>query len=313
MERFTEKIRLKAKINPQTIVFPEADDKRVVQAVKIIEREKIADPILLSKDKIKPAQIEEFAADYFERKKHKGITLDQAREMMQDPIYYGAMMVRTGRAKGFVAGAQYTTAAVVRSAIQCLNIKKEYGLVSSCFVMAVPDCRFGAEGVFVYADCGVIPYPTSDQLASISIAAARFARDVLQVEPKVALLSFSTKGSAEGKSVIKVRQALEAIKARTDEFAVDGEIQSDAAIVPAVAQIKAPDSKVAGQANVLIFPSLDAGNICYKLTQRLAKAKAWGPIVLCTEEPCSDLSRGCSVDDIVDATAITVIRAQTGV
>ena len=176
--------------------------------------------------------------------------------------------------------------------------------------MGVPDCTYGENGIFIYADCGVIPYPTSDQLANIAISSARFAQDVLEIVPRVALLSFSTKGSADGRWVDKIKEAVEVAKSKNSGFLIDGELQGDSALIPEVARRKLQESEVAGHANILIFPNLDAGNICYKLTQRLTKGRAIGPIVLGTIQPCSDLSRGCEVEDIIDCTAVTVIRAQ---
>jgi len=310
MEPIIKQLRDQAKTNPKKIVFPESDDARVVEAVKIIEKEKIAEPLLLTQDNLDHKLQEEFANKLFERKAAKGMTLEEAREMVENPLYYGAMLVKHGHADGFVAGAKYNTSSVIRAALSCLNIDRTAGIVSSCFIMAVPNCEYGANGVFVYADCGVIPYPTSEQLAGIAISAGRFARDVLNVAPKVALLSFSTKGSAEGRWVEKIQEAVKIAQGKCDEFPIDGELQPDAALVPEVAKIKLKESAVAGQANVLIFPNLDAGNICYKLTQRLAKARAVGPIVIGTVQPCSDLSRGCNVDDVIDCAAVTVIRAQ---
>jgi phosphate acetyltransferase len=253
---------------------------------------------------------EEFANIFFERKQVKGMTLEEARELAENPLYYAAMMVRKGYADGFVAGASLTSSAVIKAAINCLEIDRSIGLISSCFIMAVPDCPYGENGVFLYADCGVIPYPTSEQLATIGISTARFAKEILGITPRVALLSFSTKGSAEGRWVDKIKEAVEIAKSKNSGFAIDGELQVDAALVPEVAKRKLGDSDVAGRANILIFPNLDAGNICYKLTQRLARARAVGPIILGTAQPCSDLSRGCDVDDVIDCTAVTVIRAQ---
>jgi phosphate acetyltransferase len=310
MDKVIQQLRERAKKDPKKIVFPECDDKRVVEAVKYIEKEKIAIPLLLSHDNMDPARQEEFAAKYFERKQAKGITLEEARQAVEDPLLYGAMMTRYGYADGFVAGAKYTTSSVIRAAINCLNIDRSARVISSCFIMVVPDCQYGSDGVFIYADCGVIPYPTSEQLAGIAISAAKFAKSLLEVEPHVALLSFSTKGSAEGVWIDKVKDAVKIANEREPSFLIDGELQPDAALDPEVAKIKLKDSKVAGMANVLIFPNLDAGNICYKLTQRLAKARAIGPIVLGTVQPCSDLSRGCNVDDVIDCAAVTVIRAQ---
>ena len=310
METIIRRLREKAKEAPKIIVYPEPKDERVIEAIKYIEKEKIAYPLLLTHDNIDHRRQEEFANIYYERKKIKGITFEEARELMENPLYYAAMLVERGGASGFVAGATYTTSSVVRAALNCMEIDKTIGLISSCFIMAIPNCSYGERGVFVYADCGVIPYPTQDQLALIAISAANFARDVLEFEPKVALLSFSTKGSAEGRWIEKVREATKIAKEKAPHFLIDGELQADSAIVKEVAQIKASQSEIAGSANVLIFPNLDAGNICYKLTERLAKARAIGPIILGTKKPCSDLSRGCSTEDIIDCTAVIVIRAQ---
>lgn len=310
MEKIVAQLREKAKKDPRKIVFPEYDDERVAEAIKIVKTEGIAEPIVLSPDNLDHKKQEEFAAIYHERKSARGVTLEEARERMEDPLYYGAMMVRYGHADGFVSGAKTTTSAVIRAALACLSLDRTVGIISSCFVMAIPNCPYGEQGVFVYADCGVIPYPTSEQLAGIAISSARFARDVLDFYPRVALLSFSTKGSAEGRWVDKIKEAVEIAKGKCDEFPIDGELQADAALVPDVARRKLKDSPVAGHANVLIFPNLDAGNICYKLTQRLANGRAIGPIGLGTVQPYSDLSRGCDVDDIVDCTAVTVVRAQ---
>jgi phosphate acetyltransferase len=305
-----ERLRNKAKENPKRIVFPESADKRVLEAVEYIEKERIAIPLLLTHDNMETERQEEFANIFYERKQVKGITLEEAREIAENPLYYAAMMTRFGYADGFVAGATYTSSAVIKATLNCLEIDRALGLISSCFIMVVPDCSYGENGLFIYADCGVIPYPTSEQLASIAISTARFGREVLGMNPHVALLSFSTKGSAEGRWVDKIKEAVEIAKSKNSGFAIDGELQVDAALVPEVAKIKLGDSEVAGRANILIFPNLDAGNICYKLTQRLARARAVGPIILGTVQPCSDLSRGCDADDVIDCTAVTVIRAQ---
>lgn len=310
MKSIIAKLRERAKADPKVIVFPEANDDRIVEATKYIEKEGIAKPLLLTPDNLEPEKQEKFANIFYERKQVKGVSFEESRELMENPLYYAAMMVRHGYADGFVAGAKFTTSAVLRTAINSLELDRSVGLISSCFIMAVPDCPYGEKGVFIYADCGVIPYPSSDQLANIAISCARFAKDVLQIYPRVALLSFSTKGSADGRWIDKIREAVAIAKAKNTGFSIDGELQADSALVPEVAKIKLDKSDVAGKANVLIFPNLDAGNICYKLTQRLAKARAVGPIVLGTIQPCSDLSRGCSVEDIIDCTAVTVIRAQ---
>ncbi len=310
MESVVQNLRERAKKNPKVIVFPEANDERVVEAVERIKNEGIAKPLLLTQDNLEPEKQEEFANLFFERKQVKGVTFEEARELMENPLCYGTMMTRYGYADGFVAGAKFTTSAVVRTALNCLEVDKEARIVSSCFIMAIPNCSHGERGVFVYADCGVIPYPTSEQLANIAISSAQFTKDVLEITPRVALLSFSTKASAEGRWVDKIKEAVEIANAKKSGFLIDGELQGDSALVPEIASRKLGESEVAGRANVLIFPNLDAGNICYKLTQRLAKARAIGPIILGTKQPCSDLSRGCDVEDIIDCTAITVIRAQ---
>jgi phosphate acetyltransferase len=310
MNNIIEVLRERAKSEPKRIVFPESSDERVLEAVKYVEKEKIAYPLLLTHDNLEPEKQEEFANFFFERKQVKGITFEEARELMENPLYYAAMMLKFGYADGFVAGAIFTSSAVIKAALNCLEIDKDIGIISSCFVMVVPNCPYGEAGVFVYADCGVIPYPTSEQLATIAISSARFTKEVLQFTPRVSLLSFSTKGSAEGRWVDKIKEAVEIAKSKNSGFYIDGELQADAALVPEVAKKKLGASEVAGKANVLIFPNLDAGNICYKLTERLAKARAVGPIILGTVQPCSDLSRGCSVEDVIDCTAVTVVRAQ---
>ncbi len=310
MKKVIEKIRTKAKEDPKVIVFPEANDERVIEAVEYIKQEGIAKPLLLTQDNLEPERQEEFANLFFERKQVKGVTFEEARELVENSLYYATMMTRYGYADGFVAGAKFTTSSVVRAALNCLEVDKQAGIVSSCFIMSVPDCTYGEKGVFIYADCGVIPYPTSEQLANISISTASFAKNVLGITPRVALLSFSTKGSAEGRWVDKIKEAVEIAKSKNSGFLIDGELQGDSALVPEIASRKLGKSEVGGRANVLIFPNLDAGNICYKLTQRLARARAVGPIVLGTKQPCSDLSRGCDVEDIIDCTAVTVIRAQ---
>lgn len=310
MNKVIEVIREKAKQNPKRIVFPDAGDERILEAIKYIEKEKIAIPYLLTHDNLDSEKQEEFANLFFQRKQVKGISLEESRELMENTLYYASMMVRYGHADGFVAGSTFTTSSVIKAALNCLELDRRFGTISSCFIMAVPNCSYGENGVFIYADCGVIPYPTSEQLANIALSSGYFTKEVLGFSPRVALLSFSTKGSAEGRWVDKIKEAVTIAKSKTAEFAIDGELQADAALVADVAKRKLGDSEVAGKANVLIFPNLDAGNICYKLTQRLANARAVGPIILGTVQPCSDLSRGCNVDDIIDCTAVTVVRAQ---
>lgn len=303
------KIRNKAKQQIKTIVLPEFQDARVLEAVRVIEREGIANPLLLTKDKMNSEDKKRYAREFYELRKAKGLSLEEAEALLENPLYYAAMMTRGGSAHGFVAGASHTTPDVVRTAIQCLGVDERMGLASSCFIMVVPECEYAEEGTFVFSDCGVIPEPNSRQLAYIAITAAELVKKVLDFNPRVALLSYSTRGSAKGKFVDEVREALNLVKQIQPDLLIDGELQVDAAIVPEVAQIKYPDSVLRGRANVLIFPNLEAGNISYKLVQRLSRARAVGPLLLGLNKPCSDLSRGCSVEDIVDCVAVTAIRA----
>jgi len=304
------RIRERAKAELKTIALPEAEDKRVQQAAKIIEKEGIAKVLLLGRGMLDETKQQEYAQIYYELRKLKGISLDDARESLKDPLYYAAMMTGAGDIDGFVAGASHTTPDVARAAIQCLGVDEEINIASSCFLMGVPDCPYGEGGAFIFADCGIVPDPNPRQLASIAISNAQLAERVLDIKPKVALLSYSTKGSAKGRVIDKVLEALALAKKMRPDLLIDGELQVDAAIIPEVAQIKYPDNLLKGRANVLIFPNLEAGNIGYKLVQRLAKARAIGPLIVGLNKPCSDLSRGCSAEDIVDCVAVTAIRAQ---
>lgn len=305
-----EKIRLQAKKSLKTVILPEAEDERVRAAAGFIEKSGIAKIVLLDEKNISLQQKEKYAADYFQLRKAKLSGIEEARQILANPLYYAAMMTREGKADGFVAGASHTTPDVVRAAIQCLGVDDRLEVALSCFVMAVPDCAYGELGTFIFADCGVIPEPNSRQLACIALATAEFTKKVLNFIPRVAFLSYSTKGSAKGKEIEEIRAAIELARKLAPDLIMDGELQVDAAIVPEVAKIKYPDSPIGGKANILIFPNLEAGNISYKLVQRLAKARAIGPILLGLNKPCSDLSRGCDVDDIIDCVAITAIQAQ---
>jgi len=304
------RIRARAKANLKTIALPEIEDRRVKEAARLIEKEGIAKILLFGRGMLDKGKQDKYAQDYYELRKLKGITPEDAKKVLEDPLYYAAMMARNGGIDGFVAGASHTTPDVARAAIQCLGTDPKINLASSCFVMSVPDCSYGEQGAFIFADCGIVPEPNARQLAAIAVSNAELAKKVFGISPRVALLSYSTKGSAKGRLVDKILEALALAKEMMPGLLIDGELQADAAIVPEVAEIKYPNSLLGGKANVLIFPGLEAGNIGYKLVQRLAKARAIGPLIVGLNRPCSDLSRGCSVEDIVDCVAVTAIRAQ---
>ncbi|MDD4899740.1 MAG: phosphate acyltransferase [Candidatus Omnitrophica bacterium] len=306
-----KKIRERARNRLKTIVLPEYDDARVVEAAKIIEQEKIAKVVLLTKDRIDPKEKERYIQEYYELHKARETDINHVRKLFdEDTLYYGAMMAREGKVDGIVGGACHTTPDMARAAMRCIGIDERISIVSSCFIMSVPDCPYGDKGDFVFADCGIIPDPNARQLACIALAASELAATILDIAPCVAMISYSTKGSAKTKSADKITEGIKLLKEMSPDIVVDGELQVDAAIVPEVAQIKYPDSPVGGNANVLIFPNLEAGNIGYKLTQRLAKARALGPLFLGLKKPASDLSRGCLVEDVVDCVAVTSIRAK---
>jgi phosphate acetyltransferase len=304
-----DKIRAKARSSKKTIALPEYNDKRVAPAARIIEQEGIAKVAFLSPDTIDRNEKERYIAEYFEMRKAKYPDISDVRKLFEDPLYYAAMLCREGKVDGFVAGASHTTADVCRAAISCIGIEERLMIASSCFIMDVPDCAYGDKGTFIFADCGVVPDPNPRQLACIAVAAAELGQRVLGFEPRISFLSYSTKGSAKGKAIEKVQQAVSIFHEMAPNLRADGELQVDASVVPEVARIKYPDSPVEGQANVLIFPNLEAGNISYKIVERLARARALGPLLMGLKRPCSDLSRGCSVDDVVDCVAVTAIRA----
>lgn len=323
-----DKIKAKAKADVKHIVLPEGEETRNAQAAAIIAREGLAKLTLLGNPEkvreaangasldgieiIDPATSDKCAAYanmLYELRKAKGMTPEQAAELVKDPMYYGVMMVKMGDADGLVSGAIHSTGDMLRPALQIIKSKPGIKTVSSCFLMECPNKAYGDDGVMVFADCAVNIDPDAEQLASIALGAADSARALAGIEPRVAMLSFSTKGSAKHDLVTKVQEATRIAKELDPGLMLDGELQLDAAIVESVGQLKAPGSPVAGKANVLVFPGLEAGNIGYKLVQRLAGAEAYGPILQGIAKPCNDLSRGCSVDDIVATVAITAAQA----
>lgn len=312
------------------IMLPEGTEPRTVKAAAQIVREKIARVALIgtesdiravaAKEGVDLAGVEiidpatspdaaRYADAFYELRKSKGVTPQVAQAAMSDPIYFATMMVQLGDADGLVSGAEHSTADTIRPALQIIKTKPGISVVSGCFIMIVPGSTLGDNGVFVFADCAVNPDPNADQLAEIAIASAETARTLCSMEPRVAMLSFSTKNSATHPNVDKVIEATRIAKEKAPALMLDGELQADAALIEAVGQKKAPGSPVAGKANVLVFPDLESGNIGYKLVERLAKAQAIGPFLQGLRKPVNDLSRGCSVQDIVDVTAVTAIQA----
>jgi len=308
MDAITE-IRKRARARVRKIALPEYKDKRVLEALKMIEREKIAEAVLVSPDTVDKRQNERYIEEFYNGRKERGVTVEDARKTFEDPLFYAAMLCRDGKVDGFVAGAAHTTADVCRAGLYCVGVDERLRTACSSFIMAMPDNPAVPEGALIYADCGLIPDPNPRQLACIAICAAELGGKVLDVTPRVAFLSYSTKGSAKGRMIDRTAEAVKLFHEMAPDILADGELQADAALVPEVGKIKCPDSAVAGRANILIFPDLEAGNICYKLTERLAGARALGPLLMGFKKPCSDLSRGCSAEDVVDCVAVTSIRA----
>lgn len=327
---FIDVIKASAKANKKTIVLPETEDRRTYEATAQILKEGIADIVLIGSEEevrkgseglditgaiiVDPAK-DERTAGYIDKlvelRQKKGMTAEQAREILLNQyLYYGVMMVKMGDADGMVSGACHSTADTLRPCLQILKTKPGTKLVSAFFLMVVPDCDFGADGTFVFADAGLNQNPTAEELAAIALSSADSFAQLVKEEPVVAMLSHSTMGSAKHADVDKVVEATRIAKEANPDLKLDGEFQLDAAIVPSVGASKAPNSPVAGKANVLVFPDLDSGNIGYKLVQRLAKAEAYGPVTQGIAKPVNDLSRGCYAEDIVGVVAITAVQCQ---
>lgn len=329
--KFIEKIKERAKSDIKTIVLPESMDVRTMEAACKVLEEGIANLIIIGTDEeikkssqgldISGAKIinpltseitEELINSFVEVRKNKGMTYEEAKKLLlEDYMYYACMLVKTGRADGVVSGACHSSANTIRPALQIIKTKPGAMLVSAFFLMVVPDCEYGSNGAFIFADAGLEQNPTPEKLAAIAASSAQSFQLLVEDEARVAMLSHSTMGSAKHADVDKVVEGVKIAKACYPQFKIDGELQLDAAIVPEIAKSKAPNSEVAGRANVLVFPDLDAGNIGYKLVQRLAKAEAYGPICQGIAAPINDLSRGCSSEDIVGVIAITAVQAQS--
>lgn len=324
-----EQMKQKAKSNKKRIVLPEASDLRVIQAASAALQEGLADLILIGNkaeilrmagdldlsgatiiDTETADKRTEYSSAFYELRKAKGMTLEKAEKLMKDPVYFGMMMLKLGDADGLVSGAVHSTADTLRPALQIVKTARDAKMVSSFFIMDIPNCEYGQNGTFLFSDCALNENPNAEQLSEIAIASAGTMQRLLGIEPIVAMLSYSTFGSAKSELTEKVIEATRLAKEKAPSLLLDGEMQVDAALVQRVATLKAPNSRVAGKANVMIFPDINAGNIGYKLTERLAKAQAYGPITQGLAKPINDLSRGCKAEDIVGVIAITAVQAQ---
>ncbi len=327
---FIDGIKRRAKENIKTIILTESEDVRVLKAAEKVKKEEYANIILIGNeadanklakennidiegitiiDPEKSEKFEEYANAFYELRKAKGITIEKAREILKDNMYFGTMMVKQGDADGLVSGACHSTANTLRPALQILKTAPGTKLVSAFFLMAVPDCKYGENGIFVFGDSGLVENPTADDLSEIAISSSKSFEQLTGKQAKVAMLSYSTYGSAHSELTEKVVEATKLLKEKAPDLICDGELQLDAAIVPEIARSKAPNGTLNGEANTLIFPDLNAGNIGYKLVQRLAKAEAYGPLCQGIARPVNDLSRGCNSDDIAGVVAITAVQA----
>lgn len=328
---FIEEIKQRAKKEIKTIVLPEAEDIRILKATEQVLKEQYANIVLVGKQEeiekkakennlsIQGAKIvdptnsenyEEYVNLLYELRKHKGMTIEKAKELVKDPVYYGMLMVKDEEADGLVSGAAHSTSDTLRPALQILKTAPDTKLVSAFFVMVVPNCEYGEKGTFVFADSGLNENPDAENLSEIAISSSKSFKQLVEKESKVAMLSYSTYGSAKSELTEKVIEATKLVKEKEPTMLVDGELQLDSAIVPEIAAFKAPNSPLKGEANVLVFPNLDTGNIGYKLVQRLAKAEAYGPLCQGIAKPVNDLSRGCSSEDVAGVIAITAVQAQ---
>ena len=329
---FINDIKQRAKQDIKTIILPESNDLRVIKATEQVLKEGYSDIILIGNkeeikkisqennidiskakivDPLKSEKFSEYAEKFYELRKAKGMTLDKAKEIMKDNVYFGMMMVKQGDGDGLVSGACHSTADTLRPALQILKTAPGTKLVSAFFLMVVPNCEYGENGAFVFGDCGLNEYPNPEALSEIAISSSKSFKQLVGKEPKVAMLSYSSYGSAHSPLTDKVVEATKLLKEKMPELIADGELQLDAAIIPEIAASKAPGSPLKGEANTLIFPDLDAGNIGYKLVQRFAKAEAYGPLCQGIARPVNDLSRGCSAEDIAGVVAITAVQAQS--